>query len=132
MVDKDVSCAVVFQVGDLQAAGIPYLGRLEGRVERFDFHHCLRISGLDGGRNSLQRFYTSTAFLKIYCQVATLTSLTSCLLKYLSAPSLSDRTNFRLRNWPLSLPRFHRNPSLYPEWREGGELFEGRAALNRL
>lgn len=37
--------------------------------------------------------------------------LTSCLLKYIIAPSLSERINFRLRNWPLSRPRFHRNPS---------------------
>lgn len=44
--------------------------------------------------------------------------LTSCLLKYFSAPSLSDRMNFRLRNWPLSLPRFQRNPSLYPAWQQ--------------
>lgn len=40
--------------------------------------------------------------------------LTSFLLKYFSAPSLSDNTNFRLRNCPLSRPLFHRNPSRYP------------------
>lgn len=49
VVDKDVPCAVVFQIGDLQAAGVANLGWLEGGIEGFDFHHCLGIPGLDGG-----------------------------------------------------------------------------------
>lgn len=49
VVDKDVSCAVVFQVGDLQATGVADLCRLEGGVEGFDFHHRLGISSLGGG-----------------------------------------------------------------------------------
>lgn len=51
VVDKDVPCAVVFQVGDLQATGVADLGRLEGGIEGFNFHHCLGIPGLDGGRH---------------------------------------------------------------------------------
>lgn len=43
--------------------------------------------------------------------------LTSLLLKYLRAPSRSVSTNFRLKNCPLSRPRFQRKPSRYP----GGE-----------
>lgn len=57
-----------------------------------------------------------SVFLNIFT-VNEITWLTSCLLKYFKAPSLSDRMNFRLKNWPLSRPRFHRNPSLYPEWK---------------
>ena len=49
VVDKDVPCAVVFQVGDLQAAGVADLGRLEGGIESLDFHHRFGIPGLDGG-----------------------------------------------------------------------------------
>lgn len=48
MVDKDVPCAVVFQVGDLQAARVADLGRLEGGVEGLDFHHRFGIPGLGG------------------------------------------------------------------------------------
>lgn len=44
-------------------------------------------------------------------------TLTSCLLKYFKTPSRSERINFRLRYCPLSLPRFHRNPSLQPATR---------------
>lgn len=40
--------------------------------------------------------------------------LTSFLLKYFKAPSRSVSTNFRLKNCPLSLPRFQRKPSRYP------------------
>lgn len=48
VVDKDVPCAVVFQVGNLQATGVADLGWLEGGIEGLNFHHCFRISGLDG------------------------------------------------------------------------------------
>lgn len=57
VVDKDVSCAVVFQVGDLQAAGVADLSRLEGGIEGFDFHHCLGIPGLGGGTHEQQIGY---------------------------------------------------------------------------
>lgn len=50
VVNKDVPCAVVFQVGDLQSAGVANLGRLEGGIEGFYFHYCLGISGLDRSR----------------------------------------------------------------------------------
>lgn len=46
MEDKDVSCAVVFQVGDLQAAGVANLSWLEGGIESLNFHHCFGVSGL--------------------------------------------------------------------------------------
>lgn len=49
VVDKDVSCAVVFQVGDLQATGVANLGRLEGGIEGLNFHHCFGIPSLGGG-----------------------------------------------------------------------------------
>lgn len=49
MVDKDVPCAVVFQVGDLEAAGVANLGRLEGGVEGLDFHQRFGIPGLRRG-----------------------------------------------------------------------------------
>lgn len=48
MVDKDVSCAVVFQVCDLQAAGVANLSRLEGGIEGLNFHHCFGVSCLHG------------------------------------------------------------------------------------
>lgn len=51
VVDKDVPCAVVFQVGDLQATGVADLGWLEGGIEGLNFHHCLGIPGLDEGRH---------------------------------------------------------------------------------
>lgn len=54
VVDKDVPCAVVFQVGDLQAAGVANLGRLEGGIEGLNFHHRFGISGLGGGRDGQQ------------------------------------------------------------------------------
>lgn len=44
--DKDVSCAVVFQVGDLQAAGVADFSRLEGGIEGLNFHHRFGVSGL--------------------------------------------------------------------------------------
>lgn len=117
VVDKDVPCAVVFQVGDLQAAGVANLGRLEGGIEGLNFHHRFGIPclGRGGGIHNKQDINRTTTnrilnIIKLSCVIA----LTSCLLKYFSAPSLSDRMNFRLKNWPLSLPRFHRNPSLYP------------------
>ena len=47
MVDKDVPCAVVFQVGDLQAARVANLSRLEGSIEGLDFHHRFWIPSLD-------------------------------------------------------------------------------------
>lgn len=50
VVDKDVSCAVVFQVGDLQAAGVANLGWLEGGIEGLNFHHCFGIPRLGDGR----------------------------------------------------------------------------------
>lgn len=49
--------------------------------------------------------------------------LTSFLLKYFRAPSRSVSTNFRLRNCPLSRPRFQRKPSRYPGGR--GRRSEG-------
>lgn len=49
VVDKDVSCAVVFQVGDLQAAGVADLSRLEGGIEGLNLHHRFGVSGLHGG-----------------------------------------------------------------------------------
>ena len=54
VVDKDVPCAVVFQVGDLQATGVANLGRLEGGIEGLDFHHCFGIPGLGGERHEKQ------------------------------------------------------------------------------
>lgn len=45
--------------------------------------------------------------------------LTSFLLKYFRAPSRSVSTNFRLKNCPLSRPRFQRKPSRYPGERTG-------------
>lgn len=49
VVDKDVPCAVVFQVGDLQATGVANLGRLEGGIEGLNFHHRFGIPSLGGG-----------------------------------------------------------------------------------
>lgn len=49
VVDKDVPCAVVFQVGDLQAAGVANLGRLEGGIEGLNFHHRFGIPCLGRG-----------------------------------------------------------------------------------
>ena len=46
MVDKDVPCAVVFQVGDLEAAGVADLSWLEGGIEGLDLHHRLGVPGL--------------------------------------------------------------------------------------
>jgi len=54
VVDKNVPCAVVFQVGDLQAAWVANLGRLEGGIEGFDFHHRFGIPGLGGGGHEEQ------------------------------------------------------------------------------
>lgn len=54
MVDEDIPCAVVFQVGDLQAAGVADLGRLEGGIEGLDFHHRFGIPGLGGGGREQQ------------------------------------------------------------------------------
>lgn len=50
VVDEDVPCAVVFQVSDLQAAGVANLGWLEGGIEGLNFHHRLGIPRLEGGR----------------------------------------------------------------------------------
>lgn len=49
MVDEDVPCAVVFQVGDLQAARVADLCRLEGGIEGLDLHHGFRVPRLGGG-----------------------------------------------------------------------------------
>lgn len=51
VVDEDVPCAVVFQVGDLQAAGVADLRRLEGGVEGLDFHHGFGIPRLGKKKN---------------------------------------------------------------------------------
>lgn len=115
--DKDVSCAVVFQVGDLQAAGVADLSRLEGGIEGLNFHHCFGVSSLH--REWAISLLKYSIFSNIF-NLSYIIWLTSCLLKYFSAPSLSDRMNFRLKNWPLSRPRFHRNPSLYPGWKTKG------------
>lgn len=64
VVDKDVPCAVVFQVGDLQAAGVPNLGRLEGGVEGLNFHHRFGVPGLDG-RHGKQIGLSKTLHMKI-------------------------------------------------------------------
>lgn len=48
VVNEDVPCAVVLQVGDLQAAGVADLGWLKGGVQGLDFHHRLGIPGLGG------------------------------------------------------------------------------------
>lgn len=50
VVDKDVPCAVVFQVGDLQATGVANLGWLEGGIEGLNFHHRFGIPRLEDGR----------------------------------------------------------------------------------
>lgn len=59
VVDKDVPCAVVFQVGDLQTTGVANLGRLEGGIEGLNLHHCFGIPGLCGGRHEQQIGYVS-------------------------------------------------------------------------
>lgn len=43
VVNKDVPCAVVVQIGDLQPVGIAYFGRLKGSIEGVDFHRRLRL-----------------------------------------------------------------------------------------
>lgn len=60
VVDKDVPCAVVFQVGDLQAAGVANLGRLEGGIEGLNFHHRFGIPclGRGGGAYTTNRILT--------------------------------------------------------------------------
>lgn len=55
------------------------------------------------------------------CGTSPRTPLTSLLLKYFRAPSRSVSTNFRLKNCPLSRPRFQRKPSRYP----GGRAWLG-------
>lgn len=64
VIDKDVPCAVVFQVGDLQAAGVANLGRLEGGIEGLDFHHRFGIPRLGGGTRESQKRNTGQS-LKI-------------------------------------------------------------------
>lgn len=46
MVDEDVAGAVVFEVGDLQAVGVSYLLRLEGRVDGVHLDHCFGLLSL--------------------------------------------------------------------------------------
>lgn len=46
MVDKDVSGAEVFEVGDLQAIGISYLFWLEGCIDCVHLDYCLRLLSL--------------------------------------------------------------------------------------
>lgn len=58
VVDEDVPCAVVFQVGDLQAAGVADLRRLEGGVEGLDFHHGFGIPCL--GKKNMKRMMSKT------------------------------------------------------------------------
>lgn len=55
VVDKDVPCAVVFQVGDLQAAGVADLRWLESGIEGLNFHHRLWIPGLNGDKQQKGR-----------------------------------------------------------------------------
>lgn len=43
VVDEDVPGAVVFQVGDLKAVGIPDLLRLEGGVDGVHLDHCFGL-----------------------------------------------------------------------------------------
>lgn len=64
VVDKDVPCAVVFQVGDLQAARVANLGRLEGGIEGLDFHHRFWIPSLYVGGGGVNR-EQSVLFLRI-------------------------------------------------------------------
>lgn len=112
VINKDIPRAVVLQVGDLQPVGGPDLGWLECRVHGTDLHHRFRLSGLHKVKKRTARegvFLTITGW---NCWAAFPRGLTSCLLKYFNTPSRSDRMNLRLRYWPLSLPRFHRNPSL--------------------
>ena len=55
MIDKDVPCAVVFQVGDLQATGVANLSRLEGGIEGLNFHHRFGIPRLWGEMHEPQK-----------------------------------------------------------------------------
>lgn len=56
VVDEDVPCAVVFQVGDLQAARVADLCRLEGGIEGLDFHHGFWVPRLgEGGQKNEMR-----------------------------------------------------------------------------
>lgn len=93
MINKDVPRAVVLQVGDLQPVGGADLGWLECCVQGTDLHDGFRLSGL-------QEVRTQTAEEGVFdpqpVEKAAL-RLTSCLLKYFSTPSRSDRMNLRLR-----------------------------------
>lgn len=67
-----------------------------GRGQPLQARHCLRAAG-----DNIEPLGPCAA-------------LTSFLLKYFSEPSRSVSTNFRLKNCPLSRPRFQRKPSRYP------------------
>ncbi len=55
VVDKDVPCAVVFQVGDLQAVGVSYLLRLEGCVDGVHLDYSFGLLSLHGrGRKAVE------------------------------------------------------------------------------
>lgn len=47
VVHEDVARAVVLQVGDLQTARVPDLGRLEGGVQSLHLHHGFGLPGLE-------------------------------------------------------------------------------------
>lgn len=55
VVDEDVPGAVVLQVGDLQTARVPDLGRLEGGVQGLNLHHCFGLPGLDEDTGNVRR-----------------------------------------------------------------------------
>lgn len=46
MVDEDISGAIVFEVGDLQAVGVSYLLWLEGCIDGVYFYHCFGLLSL--------------------------------------------------------------------------------------
>ena len=46
MVNKDVPCAVVVQIGYLQPMGVADFSRLKGCIEGMDAHRCLRFLSL--------------------------------------------------------------------------------------
>lgn len=113
VIDEYVPGAVVLQVGDLQAVGGADFRRLEGGVQGVYLHYGFGLSGLE--RKHLEGIYRG-AEDQMKSEKNELERdgnfiFTSCLLKYFNTPSRSERMNFRLRYCPLSLPRFHRNPS---------------------
>lgn len=88
----------------------PQHGPRDGQWGPLQSGVCPRVAPIQGSTSSMQSGGEGHLRTPHPC----LCLLTSFLLKYFRAPSLSVSTNFRLKNCPLSRPRFQRRPSRYP------------------